>query len=194
MLSRYLIVGLIALGVPSAAWIAGIRPAGADQEEPKEEEFVYPGEEFKKLSYFVGSWSGEMKITPDPHGEGGLVKAQADFERILDGHCFTMTYAQQPTKDQQRVFKGFAVLTWDLEERMYHLWWFDNFGGSRDATGTWKDDTLAFKFGYFWEQTAVEEMITFGTASPKEYKFEIKSGFAGKPMATRMKGTLTKQS
>ena len=168
--------------------------SAAGQDAAKVEELVYPGEKYEKLSYFVGSWEGPMKITPDKQVVGGTVTGRATFEPIVDGHCMKMTYEQDPAEGQGRVFKGFGILSWNKVKRMYHFWWFDNFGVSRDASGTWKGDTLEFKFNYGWQQGIVEEVITFKTTSPTEYYFELKNGFPGRTkLTTRMKGSLTKK-
>jgi hypothetical protein len=194
MSSRWLVIGLFVMGMGLTFLGGGPGQAGAVQEEPAEKERVYPGEEYEKLSAFVGTWEGIVNIPGGEHGPGGKVKAVQTFEPILDGYCIEMNHDQAPLKKGQKRFKGHGVLTWDTDQRMYRFWWFDNEGRSLDATGTWKNDVLRFKFEFFWRGAAVEQLVTFKTITPTKYHFEIQIGFAEKPMNVVYEGTLEKKS
>jgi hypothetical protein len=97
----------------------------------------------KRLAAFAGEWNGEEVIAPSRwREEAGPAQATVSARVELDGFYVVQEYRQE--KDGRTTFRAQGLFTFDREDRLTKLFWFDSLGyvPQGPASGVWRDDTL----------------------------------------------------
>jgi hypothetical protein len=101
-----------------------------------------PGAEMQKLYFQVGDWKVVEKHESMPGFSGGEGKATIKTRKGPGGLSVETDYNGTGPLGQ---FTGKAIITWEAEEKIYKLYWFDNFqAGGFVITGKWEGNDLVF--------------------------------------------------
>jgi hypothetical protein len=106
-----------------------------------------PQEEHNRLAAFAGEWIGEEVVYPSRWDQGGPAAARVSARVDLNGF-----YLIQDTRQQRAGKESFAthgVFTYDREDRLYKLFWFDSLGyyPPAPASGGWQGKQLVLVRG-----------------------------------------------
>ena len=85
-----------------------------------------PLEEHKRLAAFAGEWAGEETVYPSRWNAGGPATSRVSARIDLNGFYLIQNTVQ--TRDGKQSFATHGVFTWDREDRLYKLFWFDSLG------------------------------------------------------------------
>lgn len=84
-----------------------------------------PGHSF--FERMAGQWSGDVKMYPSPWDpKGGTAPASTRIQVQLNGFVAIGDYDQK--KDGVTAYAGHSVFTYDAENDLYTLHWFDSIG------------------------------------------------------------------
>lgn len=132
------------------------------------------GPEIQKLQYFAGEWTGEETYGKSQFmPEGGKGTAHSRSEMVLGG-MFLETIHHSAMEGGFE-YEGRGLYTWDAEEKVYRMWWFDNIGGHGDQPGTWDGDTLSFVGEEMHEGKPLKTYYTWKFKSEDEFDFTIEN-------------------
>lgn len=94
-------------------------------------------EEMRRLSAFIGDWTGTDGVLPSPFGAGGMGAGSMSVRAALNDHHLLLDYALDRGADGG--FTAHGVLTWDPDVSVYLLFWFDDMGyvPATPAPGLW---------------------------------------------------------
>jgi Protein of unknown function (DUF1579) len=98
--------------------------------------------EHERLAAFVGEWVGDEVMARSPGRDSGPARAEITARIELDGFYVIQDYRQE--RDGRTTFKGHGLFTFDRDDRLYKLFWFDSLGyvPQGPASGGWKGETL----------------------------------------------------
>ncbi len=87
----------------------------------------------------------------------------------LDGFCVTQDYRQE--RDGKVIFRAHGVFTFDPDDRLTKLFWFDSLGflGNSPATGDWSGDVLTVVRGSL--RGAARHIYAFD--GPDRYRLQL---------------------
>ena len=97
--------------------VSGAALAQAAGEAPK------PTAEHKKLGYFVGKWTTEGDMKPNPFGPGGKVTATDNCEWFEGGFSVV---CKSEGKSPAGPTKGMGIMSYNTEEKAYTYYGLDN--------------------------------------------------------------------
>lgn len=206
---RWIVIGLFVLGAALAYQLEDGRaqekeqeksesgkgagePGAPQEEESGEDEVLYPGDQFKKLAYFVGTWEGELTLPPKGGRGEAKVQSRVEYRSALDKHFVVFDAEQSPPPGLDRKFQAHGLFTYDRELGLFRHWWFTNLGVASEGSGKWLGNTLRFDFRYELANRPIERAIIYEIISPTEYRLKVEQAFAGEKMVTSVEGTLTK--
>ena len=90
-------------------------------------EMPKPSEGHRKLEKIAGQWEGEETMHPSPWDpQGGKATGRIKSRVALSGFALINDYEQE--RDGKVTFTGHGVFTFDPQEDLYTLTWFDCMG------------------------------------------------------------------
>ncbi len=106
-----------------------------------------PQDEHRRLAAFAGEWAGEETVHASRWVAGG--QAQSRVVARIDLNGFYLVQDTRQTRDGQESFVTHGVFTYDREDRLYKLFWFDSLGyyPPSPASGGWANNTLTLVRG-----------------------------------------------
>jgi hypothetical protein len=139
-------------------------------------------DEQKRLNeLFTGTWRGEEKLYPsDWDPKGGAAFGTWIVHASVDGWVTLVDYAEE--RDDKTVYRGHGVHTWDVTEKCFLCYWFDNIGFMpKQATRAKLEGN---KYSYESEEPSGRMRMTYEfTGGKLEFKIEkSKDGSAWSPM------------
>lgn len=110
-------------------------------------EMPNPTNEHRKLAKIAGQWEGEEKMYPSPWDpNGGIAFGRINSRIALNGFALMNDYEQE--RDGKITFTGHGVFTYDPEEKVYTLTWFDCMGAPPEVfKGQFDGDILRMAHG-----------------------------------------------
>ena len=134
---------------------------------------ITPGHE--KLFAFVGDWTGEETIIESRWQRGGQARGLITARAILGGFYVQQDYVQ--LRDARTSFEGRGVFGFDVDDRLYKLFWFDSLGFQppTPASGKWSGDTLSMVRPSL--RGAARHSFTF--EGPDRYRLKIEYSWEG---------------
>jgi hypothetical protein len=128
-----------------------------------------PGEGHALLHALAGDWAGDEMMHESRWFEPGPAQGFVANHIALDGFAVTQDYRQE--RDGAIIFRGHGVFTYDAEDRLTKLFWFDSLGyvGPSPATGSWKDGVLTLVRGSL--RGAARHVYSF--LAPDEYRLAV---------------------
>ena len=103
-----------------------------------------PGPQHENLAKLAGSWSGEETMFPSPWSPEEQQRHGAIEARVLEGFFVVSDYVQKA--GDQVTFRGHGVYSWDPNEEVYVMYWFDSMGGAGGiAKGHLEGNQLTFR-------------------------------------------------
>jgi Protein of unknown function (DUF1579) len=128
-----------------------------------------PIEGHERLHALAGDWVGEEMMHDSRWFEAGPAMGYCCNRVALDGFCVVQDYRQE--RDGKVIFRGHGVFSFDVEDRLTKLFWFDSLGyiGPSPATGGWTEGALTLVRGSL--RGAARHVYSFGT--PDEYDFRL---------------------
>ena len=106
-----------------------------------------PQEEHKRLAVFAGEWTGEEMVYPSRWNAGGPATSRVSSRIDLNG--FYLVQDTRQMRDGKETFATHGVFTYDREDRLYKLFWFDSLGyyPPSPASGNWQGKSLVLVRG-----------------------------------------------
>ena len=106
-----------------------------------------PQEEHKRLAAFAGEWTGEEVVFPSRWDKGGPATARVSARVDLNGFYLIQDTRQE--REGRESFVTHGVFTYDREDRLYKLFWFDSLGyyPPAPASGGWQGQRLVLVRG-----------------------------------------------
>lgn len=133
-----------------------------------------PAAEHQKLNYFVGTWEGEETLYPSEFTKGGKGKSTSNYSWTLDGFFLIDNYEYISSPDpMMQGYKGQGLIGYDMENKGYKMWWFDNMGHGSEASGSWRGDNLIFESEMVYQGKPIKEKFSFLIMTPSKFKFMI---------------------
>lgn len=122
----FLIVGLLAVGLPAMAQQQGQGGGKPSEEEIMKQmmELAAPGPEHKALDRLVGTWNATIKMWMGP-GEPSVTTGNATYEWILGGRFLKSTHKSTM---MGMPFEGMGLEGYDRAQKRYISLWFDTMG------------------------------------------------------------------
>jgi Protein of unknown function (DUF1579) len=110
-------------------------------------EMPNPTNEHRKLARIAGRWEGEEKMYPSPWDpNGGIAIGRLNSRVALNGFALINDYEQE--RDGKITFTGHGVFTYNPEEKVYTLTWFDCMGAPPEVfKGQFDNDILRLAHG-----------------------------------------------
>ena len=96
-----------------------------------------PLDEHRRLAVFAGEWAGEETVFPSRWVAGGQATSHVVARMDLNG--FYLIQDTRQTRDGRESFATHGVFTFDREDRLYKLFWYDSLGyyPPAPASGSW---------------------------------------------------------
>lgn len=166
---------------------SGLALAQGSGEAPK------PGPEHKKLGYFVGKWTAESEVKPNPFMPGGKMTSHDSCEWFEGGFAVVCRYeGKGPTGPT----KGLGIMGYNADVKAYTYYGLDN-GPQIMASvpmgkvegGAWIYDDESKMGG-----KTVKSRYTIKEASPTSYTFKWEMLGENGAWQTIMEGKSTKAS
>jgi hypothetical protein len=155
--------GIFAVAVCLAV-ACGLAAAQAPEEAPK------PGPEHQKLAFFVGNWTGEGEMKPNPFTPGGKFKTTESCEWFEGGFAIVChTEGVGP----QGPMKGLGIMSYSIEEQAYTYYALDS-GPMTMASvphGTVEGNTWTYTDESMVEGQIIKSRFTMKETSPTSYEF-----------------------
>jgi len=106
-----------------------------------------PLPEHARLAAFAGEWNGEEVVFPSRWTEGGTATSHVVAHMDLNGFYLIQDSVQ--TRDGKQSFATHGIFTFDREDRIYKLFWYDSLGYTppSPASGGWVGKTLTLVRG-----------------------------------------------
>jgi hypothetical protein len=122
--------------------------------EAQETTPIQQSPELKVLQQFIGSWEQQIVAKPaEWTPEKTTMGLTTKVEWILGGRMLEIEAAWSPNN-----LEGLALMTYDAEEKVYRMWYFDSNGGipRGETRGKWDEATKTFT----WESSPVNGNTT----------------------------------
>ena len=161
--------------------------AQAPGEKPK------PGPEQKKLGYFVGKWSADAEMKPNPFMPGGKVTSLDACEWFEGGFAVV---CRSEGKGPMGPMKSIGILGYSTEEKVYTYYALDS-GPMAMATvsrGTTQDGTWVYNDEAKMGGKMVKSRYTIKETSPTSYTFKWEMLGGDGSWQTLMEGKTAKAS
>ena len=161
--------------------------AQAPGEKPK------PGPEQKKLGYFVGKWSADAEMKPNPFMPGGKVTSLDACEWFEGGFAVV---CRSEGKGPMGPMKSIGILGYSTEEKVYTYYALDS-GPMAMATvsrGTTQDGTWVCNDEAKMGGKMVKSRYTIKETSPTSYTFKWEMLGGDGSWQTLMEGKTAKAS
>ena len=106
-----------------------------------------PLDEHRRLQVFAGEWDGEEMVYPSRWTEGGPARSHVSARIDLNG--FYLIQDTRQVRDDKESFATHALFTYDRDDRLYKLFWYDSLGyfPPSPASGSWVGKTLTLVRG-----------------------------------------------
>jgi hypothetical protein len=165
-----------------AAGVAAAQPAG---------EAPGPGPEHQKLGYFVGSWTSEGELKPNPFMPGGKYSSKDRCEWFEGGFAVVCHSEGSGPMGQT---KGLGILGYSAEEGVYTYYGVDNSPMMMASVphGKVEGDTWTYTDEAKMGGQMVKSRYTMRLLSPASYTFKWEMQDANGAWQTAMEGTATK--
>lgn|SRR5574337_614659 len=126
-------------------------------------------EQHLRLVFLIGRWEEEVTYAEAPASEGKVTARWT--ARPAMGLYVRIQYEDDA---QPRPYRAFGVLTYDREERVYRMWWFDNVAGVGEYRGNFiGENHLVLEHHGKREGKAFRERIRFTRLGPNELRTTI---------------------
>jgi uncharacterized protein DUF1579 len=101
-----------------------------------------PLDAHRTLAIFAGEWRGEETVYPSRWNPGGSATSHVTARIDLNGLYLIQDTRQ--SRDGKESFATHGVFTYDREDRLFKLFWFDSLGyfPPSPASGGWRGKTL----------------------------------------------------
>jgi hypothetical protein len=106
-----------------------------------------PLDEHRRLAVLAGEWAGEEMVHPSRWTAGGPATSHVVARMDLNG--FYLIQDSRQTRDGKESFATHGVFTFDREDRLYKLFWYDSLGyyPPAPASGSWGGQVLTLVRG-----------------------------------------------
>ena len=143
-----------------------------------------PGPEHKKLEYFVGKWTGESEIKPNPYMPAGKVVG-TETATLGPGGFYVESRAEG---DIARL----AIIGYDSHAKVYTSYYANSGGLVGSATGSVNGNTWTWMVEDKFAGNAIKGRTTVTMSSPTQYtiKYEMADEKGG--YTTIVEGKATK--
>lgn len=181
MRQRRVIVAVAAAVVLAAGAVIAQPPA----EAPK------PGPEHEKLGYFVGTWTSEGEMKPNPFMPGGKFTGGETCEWFEGGFAVVCrSHGSGPMGDS----KGLGIMAYSSEEGVYTYYGVDNSPMAMASVprGTLEGDTWTYADQAKMGGQMVNSRFVIQKLSPTSYTFKWEMEGEGGAWQTVMEGKATK--
>jgi uncharacterized protein DUF1579 len=145
--------------------VSGAALAQSAGEAPK------PTAEHKKLGYFVGKWTTEGEMKPNPFGPGGKVTATDNCEWFEGGFSVV---CKSEGKSPAGPTKGLGIMSYNTDEKAYTYYGVDNSPMSMASVphGTVQDDTWTYNDEAKMGGKMVKSRYVIKQGTPTSYTFK----------------------
>src|SRR5215471_15004244 len=118
-----------------------------------------PQDEHKRLAMFAGEWTGEEMVYPSRWNAGGPATSRVSARIDLNGFYLIQNTVQM--RDGKESFATHGVFTYDREDRLYKLFWFDSLGGNaRHVYEMIDDNSYSMKIQYSPDSEGWADVLT----------------------------------
>lgn len=148
-----------------------------------------PSAEHSRLGYYVGTWKSHAEMKPSPMGPGGQASMTETCEWFAGSfHVICRSEGKGPMGDM----RGFGILGYDAERKIYTYYGIDNAGHGELSTGTVTGKVWTWTSESMMGGKAMKSRFTIAEESPTtySYKWEVSSG--GGPLTVVMEGKSSK--
>ena len=180
---------LVGAGLAQAPEKKAPEKKAAEKKAPEKAGPPKPGPEVKKLGYFVGKWTSEAEIKPNPMMPAGKVTSNDICSWFKGG--FHVVCSSKGS-GAMGAMAGLGIMGYNPEEKVYTYNGIDNGGHLDSAKGTTDGKT--------WNYTSEEKMggktmygrYTIGDVQPDSYSFKWDMSEDNKTWNTVMEGKTTR--
>jgi hypothetical protein len=153
-------------------------------------EMAQMSDAYRRLHCLVGTWSGDEKMSPAPWDPtGGPATGKSVNRAILDGFAVVHDYVQ--FRNGQVSFKGHGVFTWNAQENVYYLHWFDSMATTVNTfRGQFAGDVLSVDS----VDPNMKSRAVFDFGRPDSYTFRMDVSPDGAQWKTFMEGRYARQA
>jgi hypothetical protein len=144
----------------------------------------------RRLHRLVGTWAGDEKMSPSPWDPtGGPATGKSINRAILDGFAVVHDYEQH--RNGQVSFRGHGVFTWNAQESVYYLHWFDSMATTVNTyRGRFDGDVLSVDS----VDPNMKSRAFFDFGRPDSYTFRMDVSPDGAQWMTFMEGRYARQA
>lgn len=144
---------------------SGMALAQAPAEAPK------PTPEHKKLGYYVGKWTAEGEMKPNPFAPGGKFTSADSCEWFEGGFAVV---CRSEGKGPMGPTKGLGIMSYSAEEKAYTYYGVDNSPMVMASVprGTVQGDTWVYDDEAKMGGKSVKSRFTMKVGSPTSYTFK----------------------
>lgn len=134
-------------------------------------------EKHRRLAFLAGVWQEEITYADAKPDE---VRSTGNWTaRPALGLYLTIQYASRGPRGP---YRAFAVLTYDLEQGRYRMWWFDDAAGIGEYSGDFTDsNSLVLEHVATAEGKAFRERMRFTRVSATEVQTYIEQSWENGP-------------
>jgi hypothetical protein len=153
--------------------LCGVSPRLCAQQGPVQNPLTT--EQHLRLAFLVSQWEEEITYT---NAQGEQVKGTGRWvARPALGLYLQIQYEGSSPAGP---YRAFGVLTYDREEQVYRMWWFDDAAGIGEYRGSFADESsLVLEHNGKVEGKAFRERIRYTRVSPTELRTKIEQAWEG---------------
>ncbi|MGA7908013.1 MAG: DUF1579 family protein [Candidatus Sulfotelmatobacter sp.] len=155
-----------------------------------QESMPKPGPEHKKLDVFVGAWTVEGNVKPNPMGPGGKMSEKETCE-WMDGSFFVVCHVDFRSANSGNG-SGLSVMGYSTGDKAYTYREFNSWGEFEDSRGAVDGDTWTWTADEKMGDTVMKGRFTMKFTSPASYSFMYETSPDGAKWTALVDGTATK--
>jgi hypothetical protein len=168
-----------------AAWLGLAAAAFAQSEMPK------PAPEHKKLEAFIGSWTIDGDVKPNPMGSGGKMSENERCE-WMDGNFFVVCHVDF-TSAHMGGGVGLSVIGYSTDDKTYTYREFNSWGEFEDSRGSFDGNTWTWTSEEKMGASSIKGRFTIKFTSATSYDFTYEMSPDGAKWTTVVDGKGTKK-
>jgi uncharacterized protein DUF1579 len=152
-----------------------------------------PGQEVKKLDYFVGTWTTEGTISQGPWGAGGKFTSN-DTTEWMDGNFFVVGHASfKMPPELGGDGKATSFMGYDTDQNVYTYNEFNSQGRREISKGSLSGDTWTWTSSQNYGGQDIQQKMTIKMLTPASYSLKFEVSMDGTNWMTFMDAKATKK-
>ncbi len=154
----------------SAGQLSGQRPPA---QAPGQGDNPLTTDQHRRLAFLAGQWEEEITYADARNNQ-----LQGQGRWVARPAMGLYLQIQYQSNGPMGPYRAFGVMTYDREEQVYRLWWFDNAAAVGEYHGKFTDEnTLVFEHTGKVEDKVFRERLSYTRVSPTEVRTRIEQAW-----------------